>query len=415
MPAKRFQLFANKEMRILAISLLFLGIGNAVTAPFLLLFGVEELGLGSGIFGAWIAANSLCGILVNTLLAKRSDSGFDRKKLIILASAFSVVAYIGCYLVYHDLRFLLFVIPVFLGLGAPALPQIFAHARDILNQSSDRRNGSSANALLRSLFSAGFLIGPLVGTFLLAQGGYNALFLGSATMFLSFGVLVLLFLKRSPASTGSAAKVQGIGEQLKNRNILFPFLALLLFFASNSIYGIGGPLLITRQLQGSASYVGLASSICAGLEIVTMLFLVLASRRVSNRHLLILGGVCSVMFFVIVILSTQVWHILAAQFFLAVFIAIATSIGISYFQDLLPNQSGVATTLYSNAASFGMLLGNVGGGVLVEWLGYRNVFWSCLSTALTALVLFKLSKEEISSQTVVTERNQGSEGELIHD
>ena len=51
----------------------------------------------------------------------------------------------------------------FQGLFAPAMPQLYASARESINVSSSRNNAKFANTVLRSMFSFGFLFGPLIG------------------------------------------------------------------------------------------------------------------------------------------------------------------------------------------------------------------------------------------------------------
>ena len=68
---------------------------------------------------------------------------------------------------------------------------------------------------------------------------------------------------------------------------------------------------------------------------------------------------------------------LAGQVFLAIFLAILLGLGISYFQDILPDFPGYASTLFANAMVIGQLCGNLLGGVMSHWVGLENVF--CIS------------------------------------
>ena len=43
------------------------------------------------------------------------------------------------------------------------MPQLYASARESINVSSSRNNAKFANTVLRSMFSFGFLFGPLIG------------------------------------------------------------------------------------------------------------------------------------------------------------------------------------------------------------------------------------------------------------
>lgn len=63
----------------------------------------------------------------------------------------------------------------FQGLFAPAMPQLYASARESINVSSSRNNAKFANTVLRSMFSFGFLFGPLIGAYLIQFMGYAGL------------------------------------------------------------------------------------------------------------------------------------------------------------------------------------------------------------------------------------------------
>ena len=47
------------------------------------------------------------------------------------------------------------------------------------------------------------------------------------------------------------------------------------------------------------------------------------------------------------------------QVFLAFYLAILLGLGISYFQDILPDFPGYASTLFANAMVIGQLCGNL--------------------------------------------------------
>ena len=55
------------------------------------------------------------------------------------------------------------------------MPQLYASARESINVSSSRNNAKFANTVLRSMFSFGFLFGPLIGAYLIQFMGYAGL------------------------------------------------------------------------------------------------------------------------------------------------------------------------------------------------------------------------------------------------
>ena len=83
------------------------------------------------------------------------------------------------------------------------------------------------------------------------------------------------------------------------------------------------------------------------------------------------------------------------QIFLALFLAILLGLGISYFQDILPDFPGYASTLFANAMVIGQLLGNLLGGAMSHWVGLENVFFVSATSIFIGMILIFLRKIKI--------------------
>ena len=86
---------------------------------------------------------------------------------------------------------------------------------------------------------------------------------------------------------------------------------------------------------------------------------------------------------------------IVGQLALALFLAILLGLGISYFQDLLPQFPGYASTLFANAMIIGQLLGNLLGGFINDLLGVENAFYFSAAFLFTAFILFFFTKKEV--------------------
>ncbi|WP_160724933.1 sugar efflux transporter [Bacillus sp. USDA818B3_A] len=384
--ARLKNLFAIKGYSLFVICMLLVGIGISITQPYLSLYFTEDLRMSAGAFGVFMAISSLSGVVVNSLIAKNSDNGLDRKGLIILAMLSSALGY-GSYLVFHNFYILLFVVTLFNGLGAAAMPQIYASAQESANESkSDDK--TFAMSTLRSLVSLGFLIGPLGGTFILGALGYKGLFLGTSAIYLIIASLVILFLKKRKTVQNGKKRAGAGSPSVKNKQIMVPLIAFIFLFAVNAINSINTPLFIVNELHGTHSEVGLVVSLSAGLEIPIMIVLGALSKKISNHSLMILGCLVSVMYYLILSVSTASWQLVAAQLLQATAVAILMGNGLSYFTDILPHSPGLSTTIYSNGSTIGRLIGNLGGGVIAQFAGYRNVYFVCLFFVIFSLFIF---------------------------
>ena len=82
------------------------------------------------------------------------------------------------------------------------------------------------------------------------------------------------------------------------------------------------------------------------------------------------------------------------QIFLALFLAILLGLGISYFQDILPDFPGYASTLFANAMVIGQLLGNLLGGAMSHWVGLENVFFVSTTSIFIGMILIFFTKDQ---------------------
>ena len=123
----------------------------------------------------------------------------------LLVSRFIFIFIIfGCLLLYT----------LFQGLFAP-MPQLYASARESINVSSSRNNAKFANTVLRSMFSFGFLFGPLIGAYLIQFMGYLWTFGGTVFILLFTLILQIFFYKDLNLSTKSKLVVRPILRRLR--------------------------------------------------------------------------------------------------------------------------------------------------------------------------------------------------------
>lgn len=393
-------LFEIEGYRLFVICMMLLGIAISLTMPYLSLFATEEFGMSTGAFGIFIAVSSLSGVFVNSFIAERSDSRLDRKWIIVMAMLSSVLGY-ASYLVFHNYFILLITVTVFNGLGAAAMPQIFAYAQESANKSNSD-DKTLAMSSLRSLFSLGFLIGPLGATIVLGYFGYKGLFIGTSSIFLFIAILIFLFLQKRKKVQRNTQRVKPTNSSpFKNRNIRLPYIAFIFLFAVNAINGINTPLFIVKDLHGTTTDVGLVASICAGLEIPIMIGLGALSKKISNHVLMISSCFIGVIYYIILSVSTHPWQLITAQLIQAIYVAIIMGNGLSYFSDLLPHSPGLSATIYSNGSTIGRLVGSLGGGIIAQFIGFRLVNLVCVAIAiLSFFVLWRIKPHEETEELI---------------
>lgn len=385
--------------------MLLIGIGLSTTLPYVSLYCTQDLGMSVSTFGVFMAVSRLSGVVVNSLIAKRSDGGLDRKWLIIYSMCSSALGYMS-YLLFHNLFVLVLAVALFNGLGAPAMPQMYAYARE---SAAARKfdDMTFAMSTLRSLLSLGFVAGPLAGTIILRFLGYKGLFLGTSIIYAIIASLMFFFLPQRKVQENMNRGSHTRASSLANRQIRLPLMAFTLLFAVNAVNMMNTPLFIVNDIHGTHMDVGLVTSVSAGLEIPIMIVLGSLARRISNHTLMIYGCFVAVLYYTILAVSNHPWELIVAQLFQAAFVAIVMGNGLSYFTDLLPDSPGFATTIYSNGSTIGLLVGSLGAGAMAQYAGFRSVYWACLAMVVLAFVVLWKSRPVVDLEASMEPTQSG--------
>ncbi|NJK46291.1 MAG: MFS transporter [Pleurocapsa sp. SU_196_0] len=126
------------------------------------------------------------------------------------------------------------------------------------------------------------------------------------------------------------------------------------------------------------------------LEIPVMLALAFWRSRPSNQQLLVLCFALCAVYFACVSSATGLVLLIVAQVIRAVVIAISATIGMAYFQQLMPGRTGTAITLFSNTTNLGAMLAGIIAGAVVQGFGLVAVFVLCAALGGVAFGLFAL-------------------------
>ena len=365
------KLFQIKNYKLFTVNMGLLGMAIAITTPFLVLYATQHLGMTSGQYGLLMALAAGASFTVNSIVARFSDNGkINRKYLIATALIMGAL----CFSIYF-----------------------YVHTIWIFIEYKDR--SILDNTVLRSTFSLGFLFGPLFGTVLLSLLGYDGLFGGTVTIFLTVLVLLLLFYKEPKKILNNI--VGNFPEKkapnlIKEPTLLIPFLAFILLHIGQWMYTLNMPLYVTEYLKDDESHVGYLASLCAGLEVPLMIILGAIAGKFRTKTLLMVGSIFGFGYYFSIGVFDSFTAMLIGQLALAFFLAILLGLGISYFQDILPDFPGYASTLFANAMVIGQLGGNLLGGVMSDIVGLGNVFFvSSFSIALAfVLLIFTIEHKE---------------------
>ncbi|MGJ5709568.1 sugar efflux transporter [Staphylococcus equorum] len=386
-----------KNYKLFVVNMMLLGMGISITVPYLVLFATNDLGMTSTQYGLLLALAAISQFIMNTIVARFSDThNINRKVIIITALLMGAVSF-SIYFYIHEVWIFIVMYAVFQGFFAPAMPQMYASARESINVSASRDRAKFANAVLRSMFSFGFLFGPLIGALLLGVNGYAGLFTGTVTIILFTLMLQVFFFKdiKTKQTTTDVNHIEAKApNMLHDKSLFVPFLAFILLHIGQWMYTLNMPLFVTKYLNEAEGYVGGLASLCAGLEVPFMVVLGILSAKLTTRVLLMLGGLFGGLFYFSIGVFENLVMMFVGQVFLAIFLAILLGLGISYFQDILPDFPGYASTLFANAMVIGQLCGNLLGGIMSHWVGLGNVFFVSATAIFLGMILIYFTKDQ---------------------
>lgn len=391
------ELLHIKNYKLFVVNMMMLGMGIAITVPYLVLFATNDLGMTSTQYGLLLALAAISQFTMNTIVARFSDTHSINRKTIIITALFMGAVSFSIYFYVHEIWVFIVMYAIFQGCFAPAMPQMYASARESINTSASKDRAKFANAVLRSMFSFGFLFGPLIGALLLSFKGYAGLFGGTITIILFTLLLQVFFFKdiQTKRPVADSTHVEAAAPNMLRDKVLFvPFMAFILLHIGQWMYTLNMPLYVTNFLNEPESRVGVLASICAGLEVPFMVILGILSAKLTTRTLLILGGLFGGLFYFSIGVFNSLIMMIVGQVFLAIFLAILLGLGISYFQDILPDFPGYASTLFANAMVIGQLCGNLLGGIMSHWVGLGNVFFVSAGSIFLGMILIYFTKEQ---------------------
>ncbi|HDV6248333.1 TPA: sugar efflux transporter [Staphylococcus pseudintermedius] len=398
------ELLTIKNYKLFIVNMMLIGMGIAITVPFFVLFATNQLGMTTNQFGLLLALAAISQFTMNSIVARFSDTHAINRKVIIIVGLFMGAISFTLPFFVHSVVLFIILYAIFQGLFAPAMPQLYASARESINQSTSSSRAVFANSVLRSMFSFGFLFGPLVGNILNQSWGYSGLFGGTVAIILTTLLLQVFFFKDIKAKKpvrDSIMTEQDAPSMLKHRYLIVPFIAFVLLHIGQWMYTLNMPLFVTQYLHEEEKYVGHLASLCAGLEVPFMIILGMVASKVETRTLLAIAAVCGSLFFGSIGIFESIHMMLVGQVLLAAFLAVLLGIGISYFQDVLPQYPGYASTLFANAMVIGQLLGNLLGGAMSQWVGLGNVFYVSALSLACGFVLILFTKKSRKTVQIV--------------
>lgn len=150
-----------KNYKLFVVNMLLLGMGIAVTVPYLILFATKDLGMTTTQYGLLLALAAISQFIVNSIIARFSDTHHLNRKILIITALFMGAVSFSIYFYVHQIWLFIVLYALFQGLFAPAMPQLYASARESINASSSRIVLSLLSLFYVQCFHLVFYLGHL--------------------------------------------------------------------------------------------------------------------------------------------------------------------------------------------------------------------------------------------------------------
>lgn len=387
-------LLRNRAFLELLVCNVLLGLTYSFVGPFMSLFGTQEVKMSNAVFGVFMTISSVTAIVLSTWLAHWSDTRYSRRSMLLLGSVCGILGYVG-YAFVRDVVWITVIGSVVLGISSITFSQLFAYSREMLSRSevSPTETPLYMN-VFRLFFSLAWTVGPALASWVMIHYSFRGTFLAAAAVFALFLAAVWKCVPYAPPFVGGKpAETLPLHRALTRPGLFAHFIAFTLIFTATTISMVNLPLLVTTDIGGNMTHVGIIFSLAPVFELPFMFFFGMLATKGNNTRLIRLSFILAVVYFAGLSLVRAPWHVYPLQIVSAAMISVVSGIAITFFQDFLPDQVGTATNVYSNAMRVGNTLGYLLFAALAEPLGHRAVFVFCTGMCLVATGILYLYRK----------------------
>lgn len=254
----------------------------------------------------------------------------------------------------------------------------------------------------------GFGLGPFLG-------GLIGQHFGMRAVFHVYGVLSLLSAawayvrlpetrlkpdpdERVPDKIGGhvAVTVKQLKELLTDVNfMLICLVSVVLFMMSNGSRNQIFPLMASDRLQISASEIGIALSIVAGINVVFMFISGRLSDTMGRKPLILPGCILVSISLVMIAFSYSYWFLILSCVVMGIGVGIAGAIPAAYVADILTSENqSTGLGIFRALSDIGMMVGPILLGWLADIQGYNfSLYIGAGVIALSAIIYQAFARE----------------------
>ena len=340
--------------------------------------------------GLFFTARAAAGMAAGLATGWISDRMRDRRVMIGLTSLAGTAGAL-CLALLRDYTLLLVTGVAFASIGAGAMGQMFAYANEF--GTARGRDVTFFMSIMRSVFSAAFIVGPPLWLFIMAKYGFRPLYLGITGLSLACAVIGRWGLRQVAPKVSAAARRgsrerRGVWRTIRSASMparTWLLLGVVLVLSTvNQMFNIDIALHVTKDLGHSPQLVGWMLSLTAALEIPVMIAAGRAAVRVGRGRLVGMSAVLATVSFCLLPLAASPAALLGLAALNGIWQGVALSIPMVMIQDEVPGGVGLSSSLYGAAFGSASMIAGAVTGVTASALGYGSVFWVCAALSAVA-------------------------------
>jgi SET family sugar efflux transporter-like MFS transporter len=339
--------------------------------------------------GLFFVALAASAIAVSHIVGLISDRGVNRLMLIFMGMVAGAIACI-CFALSPTYWLAMSSGVVIFSFSAVTLPQVMAHCREYADSHLTADLVPLYNAVLRASFALSWIGGPPLGFHLQHILGSRAHYLYLALAYVIVGLIAWVFLPKVESQHKNKDSIAKVTIPL---NLKLGLVACAILFGVNHSYMIALPQLLTQHLHIETYHTGYVMGAAAALEIPIMLLGGWLAARMPLLPLMRIGALAAACLYTGVWFSNALWQLIALQVFNAIFVGFIAGLGMTWFQDQMPNFTGTASSLFINSINLGNIFGSLIIGGIATWLGYHHMYLANAAAALIAVLLLLACKE----------------------
>lgn len=255
----------------------------------------------------------------------------------------------------------------------------FAILGDWLRHRADERGAEISN-IVRLGFTIGWLTGSFGAGRIVANFGYDGLFLSTAVLQVASVAVLILGVRDAPATTiaplveVSARSSTSVWHDLTQAPMAWYLLTTICTGAASVARMTMLPLYLRKVVGADNDAVGFVFGIEPVYEIPVSLFAALVVRRFGIAPVLLIGIAAGVFYFGAIVFTSTFEPFLAIEFLYAIVVTATFGFGILHVQNLLPNRGGTAIAVYNTASTVGPVVAAPALGFVAETYGWPPVF-----------------------------------------